>query len=46
MGYLGLVPGKPSAGETVKRNEITKARNGRVKALLVECAWTYRIPPE
>ncbi|NRP75393.1 hypothetical protein ILFOPFJJ_06316 [Ensifer psoraleae] len=45
MGYLGLVPGERSTGETVKRIGITKAGNGRVRALLVECAWTYRYPP-
>lgn len=45
MGYLGLVPGERPTGETVKRIGITKAGNGRVRALLVECAWTYRYPP-
>lgn len=29
MGYLGLVPGERSTGETVRRGGITKAGNGR-----------------
>ncbi|MES0173952.1 IS110 family transposase [Mesorhizobium sp. M0006] len=45
MGYLGLVPGERSTGETVKRGGITKAGNGRVRHMLVESAWTYRHPP-
>jgi transposase len=45
MGYLGLVPGERSTGETTKRGGITKAGNSRVRTLLVENAWTYRCPP-
>ena len=45
MGYLGLVPGERSNGETTKRGGITKAGNSRVRTLLVESAWTYRFPP-
>src|SRR3712207_7370214 len=30
MGYLGLVPGERSTGETVHRLGITKAGNGRL----------------
>jgi transposase len=45
MGYLGLVPGERSTGETTKRSGITKAGNSRVRTLLVESAWTYRFPP-
>jgi len=45
MGYLGLVPGERSTGETVRRGSITKAGNGRVRHMLVESAWTYRHPP-
>lgn len=44
MGYLGLVPGERSTGETVRRGGITKAGNGRVRHMLVESAWTYRHP--
>jgi transposase len=46
MGYLGLVPGERSTGETVRRGSITKAENGRVRHMLVESAWTYRHPPK
>jgi transposase len=45
MGYLGLVPGERSTGETVRRGSITKMGNARVRHLLVESAWTYRHPP-
>jgi len=45
MGYLGLVPGERSTGETTKRGGFTKAGNSRVRTLLVESAWTYRFPP-
>lgn len=45
MGYLGLVPGERSTGETVRRGGITKAGNGRVRHM-VESAWTYRHPPK
>lgn len=45
MGYLGLVPGERSTGETTRRGGITKAGNSRVRTLLVESAWTYRFPP-
>jgi len=46
MGYLGLVRGERSTGETVRRGAITKAGNGRVRHMLVESAWTYRHPPK
>ena len=45
MGYLGLVPGERSTGESVHRLGITKAGNGRVRQALVESAWCYRHPP-
>jgi transposase len=34
MGYLGLVPGERSTGDTVRRLGITKAGNGRVRRAL------------
>ena len=46
MGYLGLVPGERSTGDTVRRGGITKAGNGRVRHMLVESAWTYRHQPK
>ena len=45
MGYLGLVPGERSTGESVHRLGITKAGNGRVRRALVESAWSYRHLP-
>jgi transposase len=45
MGYLGLVPGEQSTGETVRRTSITKAGNRRARRILVECSWSYRHPP-
>jgi transposase len=45
MGYLGLVPGERSTGESVHRLGITKAGNNRVRRVLIEGAWTYRHLP-
>jgi transposase len=45
MGYLGLVPGERSTGDTVRRLGITKAGNSRVRRALVESAWSYRHLP-
>jgi len=45
MGYLGLVPGERSTGNTVRRLGITRAGNARLRPALVESAWTYRHPP-
>jgi transposase len=45
MGYLELVPGERSTGNTVRWLGITKAGNGRLRRSLVESAWTYRHPP-
>lgn len=50
MGYLGLVPGERSTGESVRRFCITEAGNGRVRRALVESAWSLkparRPPPD
>lgn len=45
MGYLGLVPGERSTGDSVRRLGITKAGNGRVRRTLIEGAWSYRHLP-
>jgi transposase len=45
MGFLGLVPGERSTGDSVRRGSITKMGNARIRQLLVESAWTYRHPP-
>lgn len=38
--YCGLVPTERSSGEQQRRGHITKAGNVRLRALLVEAAWT------
>ena len=45
MAYIGLVPSERSTGSTVRRGGITKVGNTRLRALMVESAWTYRHPP-
>jgi len=44
MAWLGLVPREHSTGASVMRGSITKAGNTRARRMLVEGAWTYRLP--
>lgn len=44
MAWLGLVPREYSSGASTSRGSITKAGNHRARRLLVESAWTYRLP--
>ena len=44
MAYLGLVPSERSSGSTVRRGGITKAGNALARRVLIEGAWTYRMP--
>lgn len=44
MAYLGLVPCERSTGDRVRRGGITKAGNRRARWVLIEGAWTYRLP--
>jgi transposase len=44
MAWLGLVPREHSSGASTIRGAITKAGNGRARRLLIESAWTYRLP--
>ena len=44
MAWLGLVPREHSSGASTVRGAITKAGNSRARRLLVEGAWTYRLP--
>jgi transposase len=44
MAYLGLVPSEHSSGESTKRGGITKTGNGHGRRMLVEAAWSYRLP--
>ena len=44
MAYLGLVPSEHSSGSRQRRGAITKAGNSRLRRILVEGAWSYRLP--
>jgi transposase len=44
MAYLGLAPSERSSGAKSLRRAITKAGNTRARRILVESAWTYRLP--
>src|SRR5437899_1162435 len=44
MAYLGLVPSDHSSGASVRRPGITKAGNVLARRVLIEGAWTYRMP--
>jgi len=44
MAYLGLVPSEHSSGASVRRSGITKAGNVLARRVLIEGAWTYRMP--
>ena len=44
MAYLGLIPSEHSSGKSIQRGSITKTGNGHVRRVLVQAAWTYRMP--
>ena len=44
IAYLGLTPSERSSGAKTARGAITKAGNTRARRMLVESAWTYRLP--
>lgn len=44
MSYLGLVPSEDSSGPRRRLGSITGAGNARVRRVLVEGAWSYRLP--
>jgi transposase len=44
MAYLGLVPSEHSSGGSIRRGGITKAGNALARRVLIEGAWTYRMP--
>jgi len=44
MAYLGLVPSEHSSGATERKGGITKAGNALARRVLIEGAWTYRMP--
>jgi hypothetical protein len=44
MSHLGLVPSEHSSGATTRRSGITKTGNAEARRVMVEAAWTYRLP--
>jgi len=46
MAYLGLVPSEQSSGDKRRQGSITKSGNSHARWMLVEVAWTYRLPPK
>ena len=44
MAHLGLVPSEYSTGDSVKKGGITKTGNGHARKVLIEAAWSYRLP--
>ena len=45
MGYTGLVPSEHSSGDKTRRGGITKTGNARLRRVLTEAAWAYRLRP-
>lgn len=45
MSFLGMTPSEASSGDTVRRGRITKAGNMRLRSLLMQSAWAYRLKP-
>lgn len=44
MAFLGLIPTQHSSGDSIKLGGITKAGNGHARRMLVQAAWSYRLP--
>ncbi len=44
VSYLGLSPSEHSSGKRVHRGSITKAGSKHARRVLIEGAWTYRLP--
>lgn len=44
MAWLGLVPAEHSSGARRRQGGITKTGNGLARTMLVEAAWSYRLP--
>jgi transposase len=44
MSHLGLVPSEHSSGATTRRSGLTKTGNAEARRVMVEAAWTYRLP--
>jgi hypothetical protein len=44
MSHLGLAPSEHSSGATIRRSGLTKTGNAEARRVMVEAAWTYRLP--
>jgi transposase len=44
IAYVGLIPGERSSGQTRCLTSITKAGSTVARRLIVEAAWSYRMP--
>ena len=44
MAYLGLIPSEHSSGDKTQKGGITKTGNSHARRMLVEAAWSYRLP--
>jgi len=45
MSYLGMIPSEYSSGEKIQRSRITRTGNSRVRRLMIEAGWHYRMRP-
>lgn len=45
MSFLGMTPSESSTGNDIRRGRITKAGNMRLRSLLMQAAWAYRLKP-
>ena len=44
MAYLGLVPSEHSSGASIRRGGTTQAGDVLARRVLIEGAWTHRMP--
>jgi transposase len=44
MAFLGLLPSQHSTGDKIRLGPITKTGNGHARRMLVQAAWSYRLP--
>jgi transposase len=44
MAFLGLIPTQHSSGDHIKLGRITKTGNGHARRMLIQAAWSYRLP--
>lgn len=44
MAFLGLIPTQHSSGDNIRLGGITKTGNRHARRMLVQAAWSYRLP--